>query len=174
MKKNAIKLLAVIVLVAAIIGISVIKSNISAKRTAEKITLLKEEYFRTRDSVILEQLDDTTRIYVDSIQNLESFYLSQIDSLNEYFANKESLLVAELNKQKTNKANTSPQKTKRQISKPSVSSNVKSDFNDLTKRLPGDLTSYEKRVSIDEIIIELSKKYKISPDEVRQIVGHKS
>lgn len=171
MKKNVIKLIAIVVLVAAIVGISVIKSNISAKRTAEKITSLKEEYFRTRDSVILEQLDDTTRIYIDSIQSLESFYLSQIDSLNKYFADKESLLRAEIDKQKAKNKTTAPKKTTKKTSKPSVSTKVKNDYNDLTKRLPGDLTSYERRVSVDEIIIELSKKYKITPAKVKRIVG---
>lgn len=134
---------------------------------------LKNEYFRTHDSLLLEQLDDTTRMYVDSIQTLQDYFKYQIDSLNDFYAEKESLLTTEIEKQRAeivaapNKA-TKPKPKK--STKPSISSKVIKDYNSLIDKLPGDLTDYEERVSVDEIVIELARKYKISPDKVKKYV----
>jgi len=173
MKSNILKIVVIVVLAAVLVGISVIKSNISAKRSSEKMQLLKEEYFNTHDSLLLEQLDDTTRLYVDSIQQLEAFFAAQIDSLNNYHAEKESLLSAEVKEQKAKAAAATKKKTtpkKKKSSKPSVSSRVKSDYKSLVGRLPSDLTVYENRVSVNEIIVELAKKYKLSPEKVKKYV----
>jgi TolA-binding protein len=171
MKRNIIKIFAILVLIAGLVGISVIKSNLSAKRSAESMQSIKDEYFRTRDSLLLQKLDDTTRVYVDSIQNLETFYLAQIDSLNDYHADRESLLTAEIEKQKA--SNTASKKTTVAKKPPpdTISPKVKAEYNSLLSRLPGDLTDYERRVSTDEIIIELSKKYNLSPEKIKKITG---
>ncbi|MEW5924373.1 MAG: hypothetical protein AB1746_10330 [Candidatus Zixiibacteriota bacterium] len=171
MFRNILKIFAILVLIGILIGISVIKSKISAKKSNEKMESIKEEYFRTHDSLLLEKLDDTTRVYVDSIRNLEIFYSSRIDSLNKYYAERESLLTVEIEKEKNKNITNAKTSTNDTPAKDTLSPKVKADYEGLVKRLPGDLTAYERRVSIDEIVIELSQQYKISPEKVRKIVG---
>jgi hypothetical protein len=184
MKKTIIKIAAIIILVGIIIGISVIKSSISAKREAERLTSIKEEYFKSHDSLLLAQFDDSTRIYIDSILKLEEFYQSQIDSLNLFYAIEDSLRLIEKAEEveKTEKAEKAkskivaqkPAKTDKPEMKKSIDTNLiklKSNFDSLLYGLPGDLTKYEKEVSVRELVIELSNKYKISPDSVKKILG---
>lgn len=171
MFRNILKTLAILVLIGILVGISVIKSKISAQRSNEKMESIKDEYFRTHDSLLLERLDDTTRIYVDSIHNLELFHSAQIDSLNGYYAARESLLTAEIEKEKKKNTATSKNAASSQVSEDTLSPKVKAEFESLARRLPGDLTDYERRVSIDEIVIELSRQYNISPEKVKKIAG---
>ena len=178
MKRTIVKLFAVFVLVGIIVGISVIKSSVSAKREANRVTSIKDEYFKTQDSLLLARLDDSTRFYIDSILRMETFYQSQIDSLNRFYAKKDSLQAIEEARKK--KAASSKTSSKKQVakSKPkkiatvdNKSKMLKSYFNSISKDLPGDLTKYEKEVSVRELVIDLSNKYKISPDSVRKILG---
>jgi hypothetical protein len=78
--------------------------------------------------------------------------------------------IAELMKKKA----TLPKKKKKRPAVDLSVSKIRSEYEQSLKRLPGDLTSYELRVSADEIIIELSKKHKISPDSVKKIINNKS
>ena len=171
MLRNITKIFVILALVAVLIGISVIKSKISAQRSNEKMESIKEEYFRTHDSLLLAKMDDTTRVYVDSIHNLETFYSIQIDSLNKYYAVRESLLTAEIEKEKKKNAAGPAPAVSTKPPKDTLSPKVKSDYESLVKRLPGDLTDYERRVSIDEIVIELSQQYNISPEKIKKMAG---
>jgi len=182
MKRTVLKITAIIILVGIIIGISVIKSSISAKREAERLTSIKEEYFKSHDSLLLAQFDDSTRIYIDSILKLEKFYQNQIDSLNLFYSMKDSLQAIEkakndvetVKKAESNMISQKPVKTDKPEMKKSVDTNLiklKSDFDSLLNGLPGDLTTYEKEVSVRELVIDLSNKYKIAPDSVKIILG---
>ncbi|UCD94966.1 MAG: hypothetical protein JSU69_02635 [Candidatus Zixiibacteriota bacterium] len=175
MKKTIVKLAVIAILIAVLIGISVMKSSISAGREKAKIASIKEEYYRTRDSILLGQMNDSVRAYVDSIQRLEDFFQDEIDSLNRYYAERESLMAAEhekeiesLKAQKKKKTTQKPQKGASKIA--SVEQKVRADYDRLRKMLPGDLTAYEKKVSINEIVVELSKKYAVSPDSIRKML----
>ncbi len=178
MRRTILKIFAALILIGIIIGISVIKSSVSAKREAKRLTSIKEEYFKTQDSLLLARLDDSTRFYIDSIFKMESFYQSQIDSLNQFYAWKDSLrAIEEAKRKKTTESKTSSKKPvaknkpKKEIAVDTESKNVRYDFDLLFKKLPGDLTRYEKEVSIRELVIELSNKYKIAPDSVKRILG---
>jgi len=171
MIRTVFKLAIVLILIGIIAGISTIKSNLAAKRESVNIESIKDEYFRTRDSILLKKFDDSTRVYIDSIETLEKFYRYQIDSLNRYYAQKESLLTARYASQKRN---TRTKKSGKINSADSASALLLHEYNALLKKLPTDLTGYEKKVSVNELTVELSKKYKISPDSVRSIISAKS
>jgi hypothetical protein len=178
MKRTIVKLFAVFVLVGIIVGISVIKSSVSAKREANRVTSIKDEYFKTQDSLLLARLDDSTRFYIDSILRMETFYQSQIDSLNRFYAEKDSLqAIEEVGKKKaadsitSSKKQVAKSKPKKIATVDNKSQKLKSDFDSISKDLPGDLTKYEKEVSVRELVIDLSNKYKISPDSVRKILS---
>nr|MBN2277699.1 hypothetical protein [candidate division Zixibacteria bacterium] len=173
MGKLILKILLAIVLISIIAGLSVYKSHLSAKREQADREALKEEYFQTRDSIILRQFDDSTRVYIDSIQYLEKFYQDRIDSLNTFYTAQESVLTSRIQEQEEalkKKNNISTPSTVRPQKQDDTHERIRDDYDRRINDLPGDLTRYELRVSIDEIIIELSEKYKISPDSVRQIL----
>jgi len=167
MNRTVFKVLAIVVLAGIIVGVSVLKSSISAKRQKAEVASIKDEYFRTRDGGLLKMLDDSTRVYVDSIQKLETYYQDQIDSLNMLYAKEEGLLET---------ADTSEGQLSRalafdtSIALDSTALLMLTEYKVLFKKLPGDLTAYEKKVSIRELTVELSKKYKISPDSVKKII----
>jgi hypothetical protein len=176
--KTILKIFAALVLLAVIVGISVIKSSVSAKREAGRIATIKEEYFNTQDSLLLARLDDSTRIYIDSIVKLKAFYQFQIDSLNKFYATKDSLRAAEELKRKkaaASKSATSKRAVKTTPKKQAVRDKtpreIRSDFDSLLGMLPTDLTKYEMDVSIRELVVDLSNKYKISPDSVKKVLG---
>jgi len=176
--KTLLKILAALVLVAVIVGISVIKSSVSAKRESERMAVIKSEYFKTQDSLLLARLDDSTRLYIDSIMKMETYYQSQIDSLNRFYKTKDSLrAIEEARKKKAaaSKTEVSKQAVKTSPGKKVVIDNtpkeIRSDFDSLLEMLPKDLTKYEMDVSIRELVIDLSNKYKIAPDSVKAVLG---
>lgn len=171
MNRTVFKIVAIIVLTGVIVAVSVLKSTISARRQNEKMASIRDEYFKTRDSTLLKMLDDSTRIYVDSIQTLEVYYQAQIDSLNMFYAEKEGLPWI----RDTNEGGLSGTADADTIfTLDSTALEVLADYNILLGELPGDLTDYEKRVSIRELTVGLSKKYMISPDSVKKIIKAKS
>jgi hypothetical protein len=176
--KTIYKIFAALALLAVIIGISVIKSSVSAKREANHITKIKEEYFKTQDSLLLTRMDDSTRFYIDSIVRMEAYYQNQIDSLNKFYAARDSLRAAEELKRKRDAAaknNAKKQAVKTTPKEPDVKDEtprkIRFDFDSLLSRLPEDLTKYEMDVSIRELVIDLSNKYKIAPDSVKKVLG---
>ena len=178
MKKILLKIFTALILIGIIVAISVIKSSVSAKREAERIASIKEEYFKTQDSLLLARMDDSTRFYIDSILRMEAFYQSQIDSLNRFYTEKDSLRAIEeagrkkAADSKTSSSKQAAKKTPEQTTKiDETSKEVRSDFDSLLKILPDDLTKYEKEVSLREIVIDLSNKYKISPARIKKILG---
>ena len=178
MKKTILKYIAAIVLIIVLVAISVIKTNVSAYRLDRDVDKLKEEYFATRDSVYLKQLDDSTRYYIDSILNLESHYTDVIDGLNKYHDSLQLALKAEKTKlaNKVTPVQKKPVVKKKQTVKkstPKIDPIVKIIHNSYSMRveaLPTDLTKYERRISLDEITINLSREFKISPDSVGKII----
>ncbi len=178
MKRIFLKIFAALILIGLIVAISVIKSSVSAKREAERIASIKEEYFKTQDSLLLARMDDSTRFYIDSIIRMETFYQAQIDSLNQFYAEKDSLRAIEEARRKNaadSKTSSSKQAAKmtpgQKTEIDETSKEVRSDFDSLFKMLPDDLTQYEKEVSRREIVVDLSNKYKISPARVKKILG---
>ncbi len=175
--KTILKILAALALLAVIIGISVIKSSVSAKRQADHITQIKEEYFKTQDSLLLSRMDDSTRFYIDSIVRMETYYQHQIDSLNKFYATRDSLRADELKKKRAaaSKNIATKQGVKTAPKKPAVKDEtpreIRSDFDSLLSMLPKDLTKYEMDVSIRELVVDLSNKYKIAPDSVKKVLG---
>ncbi len=172
MLKNIIKILAIVVLTGGIVAISVMKSSISAKRQTVEIEKMKERFYAYRDSVFLRQLDDSTRHYVDSILKVEIFYGHQLDSLNGYY---DSLLKAQQAAQKKQPEQAStkpaPRKTvKKPAAKDPTAEAIKYNYRKMLKGLPADLTPYEKRVSVKEIVVTLSRQFKVSPDSVSRII----
>lgn len=169
MLKTILKISAIVVLTGGLVAVSVMKSSISAKKQAGELERLKEQYYAERDSVYLRQLDDSTKFYVDSILKVELFYGHQIDSLNKYF---DSLLRA---KDTSQKVNGQKKKVQNSLAKElgitdSAVTAIKSNYKKLIADLPGDLTPYEKKVSIKEIVVSLSREYKISPESINRIV----
>ncbi len=183
MKATFFKIAAVIILATILVAISIIKSSISDKTSASLDQTQLDRYFQTRDSLLLKQFDDTTRFYIDSLVELEDYFSYQIDSLNDYFRLRESTLVAEKvidtvvikDTVQVTKYKTSPPvgKVTASVTKPktdSTSQKVKEEYFAVYNRLPKDLTSYEEKVSRNEIIVELSKKYDISPKTVQKYI----
>lgn len=168
MKKTVFKLLAIVILIGVIIAVSVLKSGMSAKRQATQLELIKDEYFRTQDSLLMEQLDDSTRFYIDSIRKLEIYYLGEIDSLDRFYAQRESLSATE----NADTIELADESLALQIDSTSVE--ILANFRLRFNRLPKDLTGYEKRVSVHELITELSKEYKLSPDSIKKILNSQS
>lgn len=173
MLKNIIKIAAIVILTGGIVAISVMKSSISAKRQTVEIEKMKERFYTYRDSVFLQQLNDSTRHYVDSILKVEIYYGHQLDSLNNYY---DSLLKAQQAAQAKQQTATKPAQTTRKTVKkppakdPTVEA-IKYNYRRMLKGLPTDLTPYEKRVSVKEIVITLSRQFKVSPDSVNKIVN---
>lgn len=169
MLKNILKILAIVVLAGGIVAVSVMKSTISANRQTAELERIKEQYYAERDSVYLRQFDDSTRFYIDSILKVEMFYGRQIDSLNRYF---DSLLAAKEKAQtETTARKDQSAKTAEKPKTPDPKAEaIRLSYKKKIGNLPGDLTPYEKRVSIKEIVVGLSQEYKISPDSVSRIV----
>jgi len=162
------KIFIALILLAVVIGISFYRAEMTAHKETEQLEKIKEEYFNTRDSVYLAQLDDSTRFYIDSIMRLDSFYSAVIDSLNEQYQIVDSLLLAEMaRKAEENEPKKEPEKPKIDP----VIEKVKGDYRSMRRDLPGDLTSYEKRIAFNEIYIKLSRKYSLSPDSVKKIIN---
>jgi len=183
MKTTFFKIVAVIILATILVAISIIKSSISDKTSASLNENQLEQYFQSRDSLLLRQFDDTTRFYIDSLINQEDYFNYQIDSLNDYFRLRESTIVAERvvdtilirDTIRVTKYKTSPPTKKKPTSTAkktnnTVSTKVKDEYSAIYARLPKDLTDYEEKVSRNEIIVELSKKYKISPKTVKKYI----
>jgi ABC-type Na+ efflux pump permease subunit len=173
MKRTVVRLAAIAILVAILIGISVIKSNISAGREKQKIASIKEQYYRTQDSVLLNQLNDSIRAYIDSIERLEDVFQGEIDSLNRYYAERESLMAVEHQievESLKGRKKKSGERARESSSNSSLEEKIRADYDHLYELLPADLTSYEKKVSINEIVLELSKRHSISPDSIRRIL----
>lgn len=169
MLKNILKITAVLILTGGIVAVSVMKSSISAKKQTAELDKIKEQYYAERDSLYLSQLDDSTKFYVDSILKVELFYSKQIDSLNSHF---DSLLLAKEQAQKELAAqkNGSAKPKAKPAVKDSISEAIRQTYKKKVGNLPVDLTQYEKRVSVKEIVVGLSQEFKISPDSVNKIV----
>jgi hypothetical protein len=172
MKKTMLKYIAAIVLIIALVAISVIKTNVSANRHERDIDKIKEDYFTTRDSLYLKQLDDSTRFYIDSILKLENHYTEVIDSLNLYHDSIQQALNMEKEILEYSDS-IAPEMKAAEVSEPTIDPIVDSVLTSYRKRiemLPKDLTKYEHRISLYEITINLSREFKISPDSVKIIV----
>jgi hypothetical protein len=165
MSKKVSIIFAILALLAVLILISVLKSSVDSKRAAKQVESMKKELVRTQDSLIHLSVDSGLS-YMDSIRTLEAYYLSQIDSLNHYYADRGPAISVKSDSQ-ANEA------TKRGGSEFTDSTfiNVLADYKKMLKDLPGDLTEYELKVSKNELTVELSKKYQVSPDSVRKIIA---
>jgi len=174
MHKTGVKIAAIVGLILVLVGISVIKSVVSANRREADLETVKSEYFATQDSVYQKMLSDSTRRYLDSLIALEAFYQGGIDSLNHYYDSVTAALEKDA-KEVSRTASVEKKKptTKKKTSKPKVDPlvrKVKSLYQRKVGDLPRDLTSYEKRVALKEITVEVSNEYKISPDSVGKLV----
>jgi hypothetical protein len=168
--KTLTKIFVAVILLAVIAGVSFIKSSISAQRETEKIDKLKEEYFKTQDSLLAAQLSDSVARYIDSIRLLDEFYISQIDSLNKYYNDRELLVIDSVKKLKSQPTQKTTSKKKKKSKTTSKNQKIKKEYSSLIAKLPKDLTSYEKRVAYNEIKIELAQKYKLSPEKLNKIL----
>lgn len=171
MLKLLLKILLVLILLAVIAGVSYVKIIRADKRQAILLEEIKKEYFETQDSIYAAQLDDEIRLYLDSIRQLDEFFNNQIDSLNKYHSERESVLTAQIEQAKKQASSEEPAaKKKSTTKKDSLTDKIRKDYKSALGQLPGDLTSYEKRVATNEIKVELAKKYKISPDSLEKII----
>ena len=178
MSKTGVKIAAFFVLLLVLVGISVIKSVVSANRREADLEAVKGEYFATQDSVYRQMLSDSTRRYLDSLIELEAFYQNNIDSLNVYYDS----VTAELEKQvseatavvATPKDSAPPEKKPEKPKVDPLIKKVKLLYQRKVGELPRDLTAYEKRVALKEITVEVSQEYKISPDSVTRIMKSSS
>ncbi|MFH2035034.1 MAG: hypothetical protein ABIJ45_01425 [Candidatus Zixiibacteriota bacterium] len=171
--KTILKIFLVIVLMGVLAGISYIKSGRSAKREAGQAEAIHFEWARVQDSIQMAQLADSSRHYIDSLMALDAFYQTQIDSLNQYYANIEADLKSELKKAqevKTTAQKTTTNKKKTTSDKNSKNQTIKSEFKKMIGELPSDLTDYEKRVAYNEVKLELAQKYNMSPESLDKIV----
>lgn len=171
MLKLLLKILLVFILLAVIAGVSYVKLIRADKRQANILEGLKKEYFETQDSIYAAQLDEEVRQYLDSIRQLDQYFSNQIDSLNEFYSGRESVLTGQLKqaKEQNNRKMTSSNR-KMTLKKDSLADKVKAEYKSALGQLPADLTSYEKRVAYNEIKIELSEKYEISPDSLQKLI----
>lgn len=116
-KGTFVRLLVVVILVGALVGISIIKSNVSAYREDVGLKALEAQYRTTIDSLqalvmdsdsgmtdsslagdlmlqtqlnllLVNQLQDSTRFYSDSIKKIEDYYQGLIDSINGFYADR--------------------------------------------------------------------------------------
>lgn len=172
MMKLLLKIFLILLLLVVIAGISFLKTSRSSRNEESARESIKIEYAKTMDSLHVLQLDKNFQYYSDSINRLDEYYQFQIDSLNCYFADRESELITQMEIMKPgNTKKESPSETENDTSQESlVAQKIVSDYNSALKSLPADLTSYEKKVAFNEIKVELSKKYKISPDSLKKII----
>ena len=166
--KTVLKILAIVILTGAIVGVSVMKSSLSAKKQMLELDKIKEGYYSTQDSVYLQQLDDSTRFYIDSILSIENYYGFQIDSLNGYY---DSLLKAQKKPESVKTEKKHAIIVKKASPKDPTVEAIKYNYKKRIDNLPRDLTSYERKVSVKEIVIMLSREFKVSPDSVNRILN---
>jgi len=166
MRNKTITILAIVVLLGAVLVISILKSSLTEQRILKNTEDIKAEYFRTRDSLLLGQLDDTVVFYIDSITNLETYYARQIDSLNRQFALRDSL--ARISVAEGDSVGIGSDSGNSTLDSLTIS--LTADYDSMSASLPDDLTAYEKEVSIKELIILLSEKYQLSPDSIKYMI----
>jgi hypothetical protein len=169
MGRFVFKLGLAIVLLAVIVGISYIKTSLSAKRESQHLKEMESKYAQTIDSLHLQELKDSSLFYIDSLVRMDAFYRDQIDSLNQHFSERESTLIADIKAQAEKKKTT----TKKKSSKPKTDpfkKKVRTEYKKRINALPNDLTSYEMRVAYNEVHADLSKKFKISPDSLKKLI----
>lgn len=134
-------------------------------------------HFKRLDSLHLAMVNDTSGFYIDSLERLDEFYLKIIDSLDSFFYDREAAyLEAQKRIEAENKSmaaeskkqtKTTPKKTKKVDT---VRTKIRKDYQYMLADLPSDLTDYEKKVARNEIIVELSTKYKLPPESIRKYI----
>jgi len=146
------KLVLVAVLLFLLAGVSYIKSSLSVSGSSTDIEDIKGEYFKTQDSLHLNMLDDSTRHYIDSLVRLDRYYLAVIDSINKVYEDQTSEL-SDVNQKLTNEnkkllgsandATTTKKKSttaKKKVKPNPLQSKVRTEYRELSAKLPSDLT----------------------------------
>ncbi len=171
------KIIIITFLLALMIGLSYIKTlRNSAKRTEafekgkavagnelvqfkDKVDSLRIELgskeVALADSIIKNKLQ--YQIYIDSLENSNTTLKDSIDSLSKILVSKtKSLNDSNSNRIISNEINNKHQQ-------------VLVYYKDRYKKLPSDLSDYEKRIALNEIKEETAQKFKISLAELRDI-----
>lgn len=185
--KIFLKLILIVILLMILAGISYWKYDIKREAAKDEVVRLKGKLFEHRDSLFAQQMGDTTGFYQDSLTVLDRYYEMVIDSLNRRYANMEteytgiadsltaetrklSSELSEAQKKASTKKSSSSSKPKPKKKTDERAERMKADYKRLIGLLPSDLTDYEKRVAHNEVIIELSQKYQVTPEYLKKIV----
>jgi hypothetical protein len=175
------KIWAKMILAAILLFILALISYVQTSDTSagKKEELYRKGYlhFKRLDSLHLAMIDDTSGFYIDSLERLDEYYSRIIDSLDDFYSDREAAyLEAQKRLEAENKSmavksqrqtKTAPRKTKKVDT---VRTKIKEDYRHMLADLPSDLTDYEKKVARNEIIVELSMKYKLPPESIRKYI----
>ena len=156
MTRTAFKIFAVLILIGIIIGISVLKSSISAKRDESKIQTMHSEYGRARDSLLVREMRDSSRFYADSLKNLEKYYQNQIDSLNRLYGIVDS--------SKVDKADQKALLTGTDVVK------MIAEYDSLVHEFPKHMTADERKTTLAHLSAKLTRKYTLPADSAKKIL----
>ncbi len=156
MARTAFKILAILILIGVIIGISVLKSSISAKRDESRIQNMQSEYGRARDSLLVREMKDSSRFYSDSLKNLERYYQNQIDSLNRLYGIVDS--------SKTEKPDQKALLTGTDVVK------MIAEYDSLVHEFPKHMTAEERKRALGRLTSKLTRKYTLPADSVKKIL----
>ncbi|GEM_PF-4640785 len=182
-KGTFIRLLVVVVLVGVLIAISIIKSNVSAYREDIGLKALEAQYRTTIDSLqelvghsdsagtdsslagdlllqtqlnllLVNQLQDSTRFYTDSLKRTEDYYQELVDSINSYYASRmggdESIALGNIT-----------------LSGSDVVKLI-SEYDSLVADIPEKTPPRERIKAISQITSRLTGKYTSSPPKKRK------
>jgi hypothetical protein len=156
MARTTLKIFAILILIGIIIGISVLKSSISAKRDESRIKTMHSEYGRARDSLLVLEMRDSTRFFADSLKNLERYYQDRIDSLNRLYGIVDS---STLEKTDQNALLTGTDVVK-----------MIAEYDSLVHELPKHMTAAERKTALARLSTRLTRKYTLPADSVKRIL----
>jgi hypothetical protein len=175
------KLLLGVVLLAALVGISYLKTTLDSERAAEAFidghrtgTKSAQAALPDTDSMsgAFEQerraLVEKNEVLADSLAAREQEHAQVVDSLSDRVASQQEQ-IDKLKKKVASAPSASSPKPTRTTTAGSTESQIVNHYKLAVAKLPSDLSAYEYRVALAEVKTETAEKFKITVDRLDEI-----
>ena len=166
------KILLIALLLVLIIAVSYVKTlrEKEQKQTAfnagvEQSQEVLSDYKNQTDS-LLSLVEQKDKAYTDSLKNIDLSYQTEIDSLSNVLKEKESAITT-LTQKTQEKAPVTQKSTGAKTL--SLHEKILTYYKDRYTNLPGDLSTYEKKIALNEIREETADKFKITLAQLNKI-----
>ncbi|MCX6827086.1 MAG: hypothetical protein NTV06_07475 [candidate division Zixibacteria bacterium] len=154
MNNKLIKISAILLLIAVIVGISVIRTRLSSKHEETAIRALQAQYKKTQDSLIAKLVTDSVKFYTDSIGALQVYYRAEIDSLQYPYG------IDSIEPPRAGSMGV-------WITRPNVA-RMLAEYDSLSGRLPKKMSAKERKTTLARLASRVTRKYGFPLDSLTQ------